>query len=78
MQPLANRLKRCEREIEKLNIKKAQIETRLADNELYEEAQREQLKQLLSDQAYTQKEIEQMEAEWFAVQEEIDQYQALG
>ncbi len=78
MQPLANRLKRCEREIEKLNIKKVQIETQLADNELYEEAQREQLKQLLSDQAYTQKEIEQMEAEWFAVQEEIDQFQALG
>lgn len=78
MQPLTNRLKRCDREMEKLNIKKAEIETRLADNELYEDGQRELLKQLLTDQAYIQKELDQVEEEWFAVQEEIEQHQSMG
>ena len=78
MQPLTNRLKHCDREMEKLNIKKAEIETRLADNELYEDGQRELLKQLLTDQAYIQKELDQVEEEWFAVQEEIEQHQSMG
>ncbi|MDG1904123.1 MAG: ATP-binding cassette domain-containing protein [Arenicella sp.] len=78
MQPLTNRLKRCDREMEKLNIKKAEIETRLADNELYEDGQRELLKQLLTDQAYIQKELDQVEEEWFAVQEEIELHQSMG
>ncbi len=76
MQPLTNRLKRCEREMEKLNLKKSEIEAKLADNSLYEEERRDELRDLLTDQAYVQKELEQVEEEWFGVQEAIEQHQS--
>ena len=76
IQPLTNRLKRCEREIEKLNKAKSQIEAKLADNDLYNEENKDTLNQLLGDQAYTQKELDHVEEEWFSVQEELESIQS--
>jgi len=56
------RLQRLEREMEKLNERKAAIEARLADPAVYQD--QEAVKALLLDQAYVAKELGAAEAEW--------------
>ena len=64
LQPLTNKIKRSERVMEKLEIQKADIETQLANTELYSDDNKDTLKKLLADQAYLQKELDQAESEW--------------
>lgn len=63
LQPLAKKIKRAERVLEKLELQKSEIEAALADNTLYEADNKDQLKQLLADQAYVQKELDAVESE---------------
>jgi ATP-binding cassette subfamily F protein 3 len=56
------RLQRIEKEMAKLNQRKAQIEAKLADPAVYQDEAA--LKGLLLDQGYVAKELEQVEAEW--------------
>jgi len=60
--PLDARIKRLEELMARLNTRKGEIETRLGDPAVYQDA--EALKGLLLDQAYVAKELEQVEAEW--------------
>jgi ATP-binding cassette subfamily F protein 3 len=60
--PPAARLQRLEKEMAKLNERKAAIEARLADPAVYQDAAA--LKAALLDQAYVAKELEQAESEW--------------
>ena len=48
------------------------IDAQLADPALYGEAQREAVKALIVDQAYVARELAQLEAEWIALQEQLD------
>ncbi|HEY2338301.1 MAG TPA: ATP-binding cassette domain-containing protein [Burkholderiales bacterium] len=58
----AARLQRLEKEMAKLNERKAAIEARLADPAVYRD--QEAVKALLLDQAYVVKELGEAEAEW--------------
>jgi ATP-binding cassette subfamily F protein 3 len=58
----AARLQRLEKEMAKLNERKAAIEARLADPAVYQD--QEAVKALLLDQAYVVKELGEAEAEW--------------
>lgn len=69
LQPLSNKIKRAERVLEKLNLQKDEIETQLADPEIYNEENKERLKPLLTDQAYLQKELDQAEIDWLDASE---------
>jgi len=60
--PIEARLKRLEELMTRLNTRKGEIETLLADPGVYQDA--EALKALLLDQAYVAKELEQVESEW--------------
>src|SRR5688572_10652795 len=60
--PFDARIKRLEELMARLNARKGEIETRLGDPAVYQDA--EALKGLLLDQAYVAKELEQVEAEW--------------
>jgi ATP-binding cassette subfamily F protein 3 len=60
--PNVARVQRLEKEMAKLNERKAAIEAKLGDPALYQD--QEALKALLLDQAYVAKELEQTEAEW--------------
>src|SRR2546425_673089 len=64
--PIEARIKRLEETMAKLNAKKAEIESRLAEPAIYQDA--DALKALLLDQAYVGKELEQLEAEWLQKQ----------
>lgn len=70
LQPLTSRIKRAERVMEKLTVEKETNEAQLADTTLYSDDNKEKLKQLLTDQAYIQKELDQAEADWLAASEE--------
>jgi ATP-binding cassette subfamily F protein 3 len=71
--PIEARIKRLEELMARLHARKAEIEARLADSTLYEQQNSESLKNLLSDQAYVAKEIEQVEGEWLEKQAELEQ-----
>ena len=70
LQPLTSKIKRAERVMEKLSVDKQSIEEQLSDNDLYSDENKEKLKQLLSDQAYIQKELDQAEADWLDATEQ--------
>jgi ATP-binding cassette subfamily F protein 3 len=60
-----SRLKRLEETIARLNAQKSDIEARLAEPALYQDAA--VLKALLVDQAYVAKEIDRLETEWLGL-----------
>jgi len=56
--------------MEKLGDEKQVIEEKLSDNDLYSDDNKDKLKQLLADQAYMQKELDQAEADWLEATEQ--------
>jgi ATP-binding cassette subfamily F protein 3 len=70
--PIESRLKRLEEQLAKLNARKSAIDAQLADPALYGEAQKDAVKALVVDQAYVARELAQLEAEWLALQEQLD------
>ena len=73
LQPLTSKIKRAERVMEKLSVDKQSIEEKLSDNDLYSDDNKDKLKQLLADQAYVQKELDQAEADWLDATEQHEQ-----
>ena len=74
--PIETRIKRLDEQLAKLAVKKTAMEARLADPALYEDANREELRTLLSDQAWLTREIDTLEAEWLEQQEALEKLDA--
>ncbi|NUU00072.1 ATP-binding cassette domain-containing protein [Herbaspirillum robiniae] len=74
--PIEQRLKRLDEQIAKLNARKSEIDTRLASPDIYDAANKEELKTLITDQAYCAKELDQLENEWLEQQDALEQLQA--
>ena len=72
MQPLRDKVKRAERVMEKLNQQKTSLEEKLSDNAIYDEKNKDELKILLTDQAYIQKELDAAENAWIEASEAIE------
>ncbi len=70
--PIESRIKRLEEQMSRLNARKLEIESRLSSEGVYGEDQKETLKELLLDQAYVGKELEQLESEWLERQAELE------
>ncbi|MGV3742691.1 MAG: ATP-binding cassette domain-containing protein, partial [Burkholderiaceae bacterium] len=70
--PVETRIKRLEEQLAKHNARKEELDARLAAPEIYDAANKEELKSLLTEQAYCAKEIEQLEMEWLEQQEELE------
>ncbi|AKZ63222.1 ABC transporter [Herbaspirillum hiltneri N3] len=71
--PIESRIKRLEEQIAKCNEKKTAIDARLAAPDIYDAANKEELKKLIADQAYCSKELEQLEEDWLGQQEALEQ-----
>lgn len=71
--PIESRIKRLDEQMAKLNARKTEVDTRLADPSIYDDANKEELKSLILDQAYLAKELEQLENEWLEQQEALEQ-----
>jgi ATP-binding cassette subfamily F protein 3 len=70
--PIETSIKRLEEKIEKLNLKKKNIESILSESDIYEEHRKSELQSLLSDQAYCSKELAEVEETWMAQQEDLE------
>ncbi len=72
LQPLSDKVKRAERVLEKLDGEKSTLEEKLADPDIYNDDNKDLLKQLLTDQAYIQKELDQAESDWMDASEALE------
>ena len=70
--PLESRLKRLDEQMVKLNERKSAIDAQLADPSIYNEEKKDTLKALIVDQAYVARELANFEAEWLALQEQLE------
>ena len=71
--PIENKLKKLEEQIAKRTAQKAVVDERLSHPEIYDTANKKELKTLMTDQSFYAKEIAQLEAEWMAQQEALEQ-----
>ncbi len=70
--PIEARIKRLEEQMAKLNLKKDDFTRQLSEPSIYDDANKETLKNLVLDQAYVSKELEQLEMEWLEQQELLE------
>ncbi len=75
LRPLQNRLARLEREMDKLNQEKQRLETLLAEPDIYESAQKQQLKELLQQQVDVSRTLDETEEQWMQLSEELEEAQ---
>ncbi|MCP3849766.1 MAG: ATP-binding cassette domain-containing protein [Gammaproteobacteria bacterium] len=72
LQPLRNKVSRLEKEVDKLTAEKDKLEVLLASPEMYEEANKEQLKDLLQKQVKVNQTLDKVEEEWIEISEELE------
>jgi ATP-binding cassette, subfamily F, member 3 len=71
--PLMNRIGRIEREMADLTAEKSRVESQLASESFYNGADPEEVAAALRDQARISGRLENVEAEWLALQAELEQ-----
>jgi ATP-binding cassette subfamily F protein 3 len=71
--PIESRIKRLDEQIAKLGARKTEVDAKLANPAIYDDANKEALKALVVDQAYLTKELEQLEADWLHQHEALEQ-----
>ena len=74
--PIESRAKRVEEQMTKLNARKSDLDAQLAGPDIHAESNKETLKTLILDQAYVERELAQLEAEWLKLQEQLEQLEA--
>ena len=70
--PLEQKIKRLDEQIAKRSAQKAEVDAALGEPSIYDAANKPKLKQLLSDQAFYSKDLEQLEGEWLVLQEQLE------
>ena len=71
--PVRKTLTKLEAKMETLGHQLAEAETQLSDNSLYEAENKAKLNQVLTAQSQAKAELEDVEMEWMALQEELEQ-----
>jgi ATP-binding cassette subfamily F protein 3 len=74
--PIENRIRRLEELLDRHHARQAEIETRLADPDIYADTRKDELKQLLFEQANLVRDLGQIEAEWMEQQEALEALEA--
>jgi ATP-binding cassette subfamily F protein 3 len=70
--PIENKIKHQEVAIAKRNGQKAEVDAKLGEPGIYDAANKAKLKTLLADQAFFTKDLAQLEADWLALQEQLE------
>ena len=69
---ISNRVKRLEQKIETANTELKQVESQLADTDLYTDERKEELTELIHRQAELKKALEALEENWLELNEELE------
>lgn len=72
LKPLQNKLKKLEKQLDELSSSKEALENKLADNEIYNEANKEKLISLLDEQVKVNTSLQQVEIDWLELSEELE------
>jgi ATP-binding cassette subfamily F protein 3 len=72
LQPLKKKIDKLEQEMNKLQQQQAALEAQLADPDIYSDANRHKLKQLVLDKSNLDAKLEEVEMEWMERSEEYD------
>ncbi|HEB94812.1 MAG TPA: ATP-binding cassette domain-containing protein [Sedimenticola thiotaurini] len=72
LQPLRDRIRRLEREMESLQRERTELEQRLADSALYQDHNREELKRLLAHKGSLDRRLTAAEEQWMEASEELE------
>ena len=70
LQPLTNKIKTLEDKLERLNKQKDRVNNQLLDSHLYQDANKEALKAVLTEKKELDERLESVEQEWMEVSEE--------
>ena len=70
--PLEQRAKKLEQRMDKLHAEQTRLHDELLEPTLYEDANKNRLKELLLHKAQVDKELEEIESEWLEVQEALE------
>ena len=76
LQPIRNKVKAAEKEMEKLSQSLGDVETKLADNSLYTDTGKDKLKTLLQQQADLKAALEKTESDWLEASEQLESAEA--
>ncbi len=72
LKPLLNKLKKSEQAVEKYHAEQQVLEQQLADPDIYNDAQKQNLKKLLAKKVEVDNALELAEAEWMEVEELLE------
>jgi ATP-binding cassette, subfamily F, member 3 len=78
LKPLQNRVDKLNRQLDEASTALAEVEATLGDPAMYEDANSQQLADLLKRQQTLRAETERLEAEWLAAAEELEAVEAEG
>ena len=73
LQPLKQRVDKLEREMDHLQSEQQAFEIRLAEPDIYQESEKERLKQLLAEKATIDQTLETTEGDWLFASEALEQ-----
>lgn len=71
--PLRKKLQQFEMQMDNLSTKLVEIETQLGESELYLAENKDKLTTLLAEQVSHKKQLEEIEMQWLALQEELEE-----
>ncbi len=72
LQPLRSSLRRLEIELDKHHHRQKELESLLADNEMYQEHRKEELKQRLAEKAAIDRLVQNTEEDWLEISEKLE------
>lgn len=72
LQPLRNKVKKLEQQLEKLHTKEAGLNEQLADSSLYEESEKARLLALTAEHSQVKQQLDDIEEEWMTLSEELE------
>jgi len=72
LQPLRNKVKKLEQQLEKLHAKEAELNKSLADASLYEESEKARLLALTAEHGQVKQQLDDTEEEWMTLSEELE------
>ena len=68
----SRKLKKLEKQMQELSSSKESLEEQLADNDIYSEDNKDNLKKLLEEQGQVESRLQQVEMDWLEVSEELE------
>ena len=76
LSPITNKIKNVEKKMAKAELELTAVRDQLADSSIYDADNKDQLQSLMSDEASVQAELEELEMQWFELQEELNSIEA--